>query len=82
MLDEVDAPLDESNVLRFVNLIKSYSEKSQFVIITHNRRSIETADVIYGITMEEFGISKIISLHLVKPQTQTPRETLKTTVPV
>jgi len=68
ILDEVDAPLDESNIVRFINLIKKFSQNSQFIIITHNRRTIEISDVIYGTTMEELGVSKIISIKLVKPQ--------------
>ncbi|MDI6641095.1 MAG: AAA family ATPase [Elusimicrobiota bacterium] len=66
VLDEVDASLDDANISRFINLIKSFSENSQFIIITHNKRTIESADVIYGVTMEEYGISKIVSLRLQK----------------
>ena len=61
VLDEVDAALDEANILRFANLIRAYSENTQFVIITHNRRTMEIADAMYGVTMEQAGISKIVS---------------------
>ncbi|RKU09203.1 chromosome segregation protein SMC [Candidatus Poribacteria bacterium] len=61
VLDEVDAALDEANVLRFANLIRAYVENTQFIIITHNRRTMEIADTMYGVTMEQAGISKIVS---------------------
>ena len=61
VMDEVDAALDESNVLRFTNLIRKYVDQTQFIIITHNKRTMETADIIYGVTMEQAGVSKIVS---------------------
>lgn len=62
VLDEIDAPLDESNIVRFSNVLKDLLKMSQFIIITHNKRTIELADVMYGITMQERGISKIVSV--------------------
>ncbi len=62
ILDEVDAPLDESNTVRFAQTIKGLSKDTQFIIITHNRSTMEVADYIYGITMEEPGVSKALSL--------------------
>jgi len=64
LLDEVDAPLDEANVIRFGELLKSMSHNTQFVLITHNRGSMERADVLYGITMEEPGVSRTMSVVL------------------
>jgi chromosome segregation protein len=64
MLDEVDAPLDEANVTRFTRLIRKMSDHSQFITITHNKRTMEMADALYGITMEEPGCSRIVSVKL------------------
>ena len=62
VLDELDAPLDESNINRFVRILQRFISHSQFIIITHNKRTIGMADVLYGVTMEEHGISKIVSV--------------------
>jgi chromosome segregation protein len=69
VLDEVDAALDEANVGRFVEELRALSEKTQFVIITHNRRTIETADTIYGVSMGADSVSKILSLKLSEVKT-------------
>ncbi|MGO9378837.1 MAG: chromosome segregation protein SMC [Dissulfurispiraceae bacterium] len=62
ILDEADAPLDESNTVRFAQMIKSLAEETQFIVITHNRATMEAANYLYGITMEEPGVSKALSL--------------------
>jgi len=62
VLDELDAPLDESNINRFIRILQRFLVHSQFIIITHNKRTIGMADVLYGVTMEEHGISKIVSV--------------------
>ena len=67
MLDEVDAPLDEANVTRFTRLIREMSSHSQFITITHNKRTMEMADALYGITMEEPGCSRVVSVKLREP---------------
>jgi chromosome segregation protein len=66
MLDEVDHDLDEENVVRFLKLLKEFTDTTQFIIITHNRRTIEFADVIYGVTAEQLGVSKVLSLELME----------------
>ncbi len=62
MLDELDAALDESNIGRFVKVLADFLKQSQFIVITHNRRTIAAADTIYGVTMQETGISKVVSM--------------------
>ncbi len=64
VLDEIDAALDENNSKRFANLVKEFSKKTQFIIVTHNRAVMEAADVLYGITTGEEGTSKVLSLKL------------------
>ena len=64
VLDEVDAPLDENNIGRFIRLLQDFSKSTQFVVITHNPRTIEAADWIYGVTMEEPGVSTIVGVRL------------------
>jgi len=62
LLDELDAPLDESNIGRFTDLLKRFVKESQFIIITHNKRTVAAANAIYGVTMEERGVSKTVSM--------------------
>lgn len=64
VLDEIDAALDEANVARFSELLQAMSEKVQFIVVTHRKRTMEMADAIYGVTMEESGISKLVSIKL------------------
>lgn len=60
ILDEVDAPLDDANISKFTKMIKQFSENSQFIIVTHNKQTMSTVDVIYGVTMQEPGVSKLV----------------------
>lgn len=62
ILDEVDAPLDDANVGKFTNMIREFSDNSQFIIVTHNKMTMSTVDVIYGVTMQEPGVSKLVSV--------------------
>ncbi|MGH9523844.1 MAG: chromosome segregation protein SMC, partial [Terriglobales bacterium] len=62
ILDEVDAPLDEANVGRFTELVKEMSEKTQFIIVTHSKKTMSAAPVMYGVTMQEPGVSKLVSV--------------------
>ncbi len=64
LLDEIDAPLDEENVRRFTTVLKTMVQQTQFLIVTHNKRTMEIADQLYGVTMEEPGVSKIIGVRL------------------
>jgi chromosome segregation protein len=68
ILDELDAPLDESNIGRFLSMLDRFIEKSQFVIVTHNKRTMRRADVMYGVTMEEFGVSKPVGMKLTESE--------------
>jgi chromosome segregation protein len=70
VLDELDAPLDESNINRFIRVLQRFLEHSQFIIITHNKRTIGMADVLYGVTMQEHGVSKIVSVKFHKSDEQ------------
>ena len=64
LLDEVDAPLDDANVERFLNMLKRFGDRTQFVVITHNKKTMESAGCIYGVTMQELGVSKLVSVNL------------------
>ena len=64
VLDELDAPLDESNIGRFLKVLDAFIDQSQFIIVTHSKRTMQRADVMYGVTMEEFGVSKPVGMRL------------------
>lgn len=64
ILDEIEAPLDDVNLIKFTEFLKEYSERAQFLVITHRRATMEMADAIFGVTMEEYGVSKVISTKL------------------
>ena len=70
LLDELDAPLDDANIGRFVEILLRFTRYSQFVIITHNKRTIASSHGIYGVTMQERGVSKMVSMHF---NTETDR---------
>jgi chromosome segregation protein len=77
-LDEIDAALDESNVGRFANLLKEFAKIAQFIVITHNKSTMSAADIMYGVTMQERGVSRIVSVKLNEYKHQPPQ----TPVPV
>jgi chromosome segregation protein len=68
ILDEVDAPLDESNIQRLTRLIKEMSDETQFIVITHAKRTMEVAQALYGVTMQEPGLSTLVSVRFDQPQ--------------
>ena len=69
LLDEVEAALDDTNIGRFVELLRRYSDRAQFIVITHQKRTMEAADVLYGVTMGGDGISQIVSRRLPREET-------------
>lgn len=73
VLDEMDAPLDESNIMRFVKILDRFVGQSQFVVITHNKRTISRADVLYGVTMEEHGVSKLVGVRFARREDSSNR---------
>jgi chromosome segregation protein len=77
ILDELDAPLDDSNIGRFINILQDFLGQSQFLVITHSQQTIAAASVIYGITMEEKGVSRLVSMKFVDAKEQNARATDK-----
>ena len=72
LLDEVDAPLDDANVVRFISLLRDFSTRTQFLIVTHNKRTMESAACLYGVTMEEPGVSRVVSVRLEHARDDVP----------
>lgn len=79
IMDEADAALDEANVERYVNLIKEFAKTTQFIVVTHNKRTMESARMLYGITMEESGVSKVMSVNLAErnPEAEQKKEAIE-----
>jgi len=75
ILDEVDAAMDEGNINRFIRVLDRFVQQSQFIIITHNKRTIAKAGVLYGVTMEERGVSRLVGMKLTAPQQVSPEVT-------
>ena len=71
VLDELDAPLDETNITRFVKVLDRFIHSSQFIIVTHSKRTMSRADVMYGVSMEEFGVSKTVGVTFSKSDEAT-----------
>jgi chromosome segregation protein len=72
VLDEVDAPLDDANIHRFLRVLRELTTQTQFLVITHNRKTMESADILYGVTMEEPGLSKLVSVNLAAAAAAAP----------
>ncbi|OYW71933.1 MAG: hypothetical protein B7Z37_26390 [Verrucomicrobia bacterium 12-59-8] len=77
VLDELDAPLDETNIGRFLKMLDAFIDNSQFIIVTHNKRTMSRADVIYGVTMQEFGVSKPVGVRMTTEDTRTMDKTVQ-----
>ncbi|MGJ8724757.1 MAG: chromosome segregation protein SMC [Roseibacillus sp.] len=75
VLDELDAPLDESNIGRFLKVLDAFIDQSQFIIVTHSKRTMNRADIMYGVTMEEFGVSKPVGMRLTTEENKVEAKT-------
>jgi len=73
ILDEVEAALDDINISRFLNLLRAHSDRAQFIIVTHQKRTMEAADTLYGVSMGDDGVSKIVSRKMPKEE-RTPEK--------
>jgi chromosome segregation protein len=71
LLDEVEAALDDTNIGRFVTLLRSFADRAQFIVVTHQKRTMEAADILYGVTMGGDGISQIVSRRLPREEAET-----------
>ena len=78
ILDELDAPLDDANIGRFTNMLKQFTKYSQFLVITHNKRTVSAANSIYGVTMQERGVTKLISMRFTQDEVRPAPETTQT----
>ena len=74
VLDELDAPLDEANIGRFLRVLDKFIDNSQFIIVTHSKRTMARADVMYGVTMEDFGVSKPVGMRLTSADSPDKKE--------
>lgn len=77
VLDELDAPLDETNIGRFLKMLDNFIDTSQFIIVTHNKRTMSRADVIYGVTMQEFGVSKPVGVRMTTEEKRTTKKSVQ-----
>ena len=73
VLDEIDAALDESNVGRFAGMLKEFAKIAQFIVITHNKTTMSAADLMYGVTMQERGVSRIVSVKFNEHKVSSPQ---------
>jgi chromosome segregation protein len=76
ILDEVDAPLDEANIDRYIEGVRSMTDRSQFILITHSKRTMQAVDVLYGVTMQEPGVSKLVGVRVADAQARSARKTV------
>ena len=72
LLDEVEAALDDTNIARFTELLRTYADRAQFIVITHQKRTMEAADTLYGVSMGDDGVSKVISRRLPRDEDDVP----------